>query len=242
MGCINFSTAANLTSLATANLHSFPFIPTMCNGTNTGYDWQLSTEENYQSNNETCHRGNFQSIRNRLDYDYHSVYSPNRQNFQDAIVQYILDSFDSGSSTKYNHKSTAEGPSIVFTAGAMGVGKTYTINSLRERGELALESHVSVDIDYIRQLLPEFHGYLEYAPERAGELTHKEASLVAEILTEAALERGHDVLVDGSLKNATWHEIYFKTLRLMFPGIKIGIIHVTAPEASIIQRAKVRNS
>lgn len=53
--------------------------------------------------------------------------------------------------------------------------------------------------------MPEFEVYIERNPEKAGELTRKEAGMMAEILTIFALEQGMNVLVDGSLKDAQWY-------------------------------------
>jgi Zeta toxin len=86
-----------------------------------------------------------------------------------------------------------------------GAGKTHTINKLNESGQFPLESFIRVDPDEIRRRLPEFQIYLEKNPEKAGELTRKEAGMMAEILTSFALEQGLNVLVDGSLKDAAWY-------------------------------------
>jgi hypothetical protein len=64
--------------------------------------------------------------------------------------------------------------------------------------------------------------------------------MMAEILSMAALERGQNVLKDGSLRDAQWYENYFSELRLSFPGVRLGIIHVTAPIEIIHERVKER--
>ena len=66
-----------------------------------------------------------------------------------------------------------------------------------------------------------------------------EAGMVSEILTLAALEKGKNVLVDGSLRDSDWYQGYFASLRNDYPLLKIGIIHVTAPREAIIERAEV---
>lgn len=63
---------------------------------------------------------------------------------------------------------------------------------------------------------------------------------MAEIVTNYALERGMNVLVDGSLKDASWYENYFRSLRQKYPKLKIGIIHVTAPTDAILERVHER--
>jgi predicted kinase len=205
------------------------------------YNCDISTEDNYRSDNhESC--GRYKTIRQRLDYTYHAHYSCSRQLLQDTIIESML------TSTKVEDKDTGEEcsipaePWIVFTAGVMGAGKTHTIRQLHANGQFPLESFVTVDPDEIRRLLPEFHVYVETCPERAGELTRKEAGMIAEILTEAALERGQNVLVDGSLRDNAWYQNYFTTLRHAFPTLKLGIIHVTAPVDAILGRVEVRSA
>ena len=64
--------------------------------------------------------------------------------------------------------------------------------------------------------------------------------MMAEILAEASLERGQNVLKDGSLRDAEWYKNYFSELRLAYPGIRLGIMHVTAPMDVILQRVQER--
>ena len=88
-----------------------------------GYDWNQSTMENYKSSHnqedDDDFVGEFQSIRrNNLDYNYHEHYIPQRQLFQDSIIQHFLSKpkiVDSDGQTC--HSPTQ--PWIVFTAGAM---------------------------------------------------------------------------------------------------------------------------
>ena len=40
--------------------------------------------------------------------------------------------------------------------------------------------------------------------------------------------------------HAGWYQDYFSMLRRSYPNIKIGIIHVTAPEETILDRAMQR--
>ena len=88
--------------------------------------------------------------------------------------------------------------------------------------------------------MPEFQVYAQKNPDIAGKLTRKEAGMVAEILTKAALERGQNVLVDGSLRDVIWYQAYFAELRQTFPKLRLGIIHVTAPTEAIFKRVQVR--
>ena len=131
-------------------------------------------------------------------------------------------------------------PWIVFTAGAMGAGKSHTMNALVEKGRFPLKAFVRVDPDDIRHLLPEYHMYIDENPELAGKLTNKEAGFISEILTLAALQAGKNVLLDGSLRDAEWYQTYFARLREEFPSVRQAILHVTAPRQAVFQRAAER--
>lgn len=209
------------------------------------YDWDRSTEENYRASdndeNEEGFYGPFRSIRQRLlDHRYHSPYSKTRQAVQDAVLLSLL------STTTVYDRDTGRVCSIptnnwiVFTAGCYGAGKTHTIRKLHESGEFPLDGFVQVDPDEIRRRLPEFHVYIQRNPERAGELTRKEAGMMAELLTNHALEQGQNVLVDGSLRDAEWYEEHFADLRKAYPKLRIGIFHVTAPPEAVFERVQQR--
>lgn len=204
------------------------------------YEWSKSTEDNYRSNNNSDSCGRFKTIRDKIDYAYHAKYTCARQLVQDIIIssmlnETVIDDQETGRSC-----NAPTEPWVIFTAGVMGAGKTHTIRRLDEQGIFPLKSFVSVDPDEMRRHLPEFALYVDKSPETAGELTRKEAGMMSEILTEAALERGQNVLVDGSLRDAAWYQNYFAVLRRSFPNIRIGIIHVTAPTEAIFQRARDR--
>ena len=171
------------------------------------YVWDQSTEQNYNVQDLEFH-GKYTSLRSKLDYNYHSNYSKSRQLLQDSIIDSILNAtfiLDQQGQVC----GTPSQPWIVFTAGAMGAGKTHSLRQLASRGRFPLHSFVTVDPDDIRHHLPEFSHYLKTNPERAGEWTRKEAGFVAELLTQVALEQGKNVLVDGSLRDASWYRRYF---------------------------------
>mmetsp|Transcript_26396 Transcript_26396/g.29634 ORF Transcript_26396/g.29634 Transcript_26396/m.29634 type:complete len:165 (-) Transcript_26396:340-834(-) len=140
-----------------------------------------------------------------------------------------------------NIGTVAIDPWIVFTAGAMGAGKSYTIRILVERGRFPLPAFVIVDPDEIRRVLPEYQLYITENPNMAGELTRKEAGYIAETLTLAALQGGKNVLQDGSLRDHVWYQIYFQMLREEFPQVRQSIIHVTAPREAVLDRAAVKS-
>ena len=108
---------------------------------------------------------------------------------QDAIIEDRLDSI-ALIDVNGDVCTTPTEPFIVFTAGAMGAGKGHVISDLVNDGRFPLLAFVTVDPDEIRRKFPEFILYAEQVPERAGELTQKEAGFVAELMTLAALQAG----------------------------------------------------
>lgn len=197
-----------------------------------------STEENHQSNDRNFY-GPYAHIRETLDYSFHKNYTRERQHFQDSVIREFIDSAIV-TSPSGEVGTTPKSPWIVFTAGSMGAGKGYTIRKLVENGCFPLTAFVRVDPDAIRRYLPEFSLYLKQAPERAGDLTNKEAGYVAEILTLAGLEAGKNVMVDGSLRQSEWYKRYFARLRDDFPNLRLAILHVTAQPETIFARAEKR--
>lgn len=197
-----------------------------------------SSEDNHKADHKMFY-GKYAHIRKTLDYNYHKNYTFERQRFQDAIVsEYVNNAILSDNNGELC--TTPTEPWIVFTAGAMGAGKSYTMRRLVEKGRFPLIAFVSVDPDDIRRHLPEFHLYVDQSPELAGELTRKESGYIAEILTLASLREGKNVLVDGSLRDWSWYKSYFERLRNEFPALRIAILHITAPRDAVFQRAADR--
>lgn len=236
----------------------------------TEYCWGKSTEANHrlllaESNNDSTHiayKSPFAQIRRKLDHSFHAEYCPERQRFQDSVIQSMLQqkqlmlqhgrcqmsasccytSVDGRKvrSLEVNSPNSKRAHWIVFSAGAMGAGKTWTVKLLHDKGRFPLDKFLMVDPDVIRHCLPEFETYVKLCPDKAGELTRMESGMMAEILVKAALDQGRNVLVDGSLRNASWYLSYFEQLRQDHEGIRIAILHVTAPRNVILTRALVR--
>jgi predicted kinase len=185
--------------------------------------------------------GEFVEVRQSLDYAFHHNYIPERQLFQDQIIGHKL---DDPVITDLHGMTCArpENPWLVFTAGAYGAGKSYTIHTLVEKERFPLSAFVKVDPDEIRRMLPEFEVYVNQESTRdvAGELTRKEAGFICEILAAEALKEGKNVLVDGSLRDCEWYKQYFSMLRNDYPFLRIAILHITAPWEAVLERAAKR--
>jgi len=199
----------------------------------------LSTEDLHRTNIETGFSGSYASIREGLDYDYHANYQLERQELQDTVIDTLISSSHIVDINGF-HCTTPTQPWLVFTAGPMGAGKSWVIRRLMERGVFPLMAFVGVDPDVIRRYLPEWDEYVKEDPSVAGEMTRKESGYIVEILTEAALRSGKNVLVDGSLRDVEWYSGYFERLRLDYPNLRIAILSVEAGEKVVLERARKR--
>ena len=203
------------------------------------YNFDQSTQENYEVDDDIFY-GEFQEIRAGLDRSYHGNYSRERQELHDKIVHKMLDGVTVTDNQNGSSCKTPTEPWIVFTAGVMGAGKSHTMKELSTKGLFPLEAYVVVDPDEIRSHFPEYHLYAQSNPERAGELTNREAGYVTEIVTAAALRCGHNVLVDGSLRDYEWYKQFFVGLRKDYVALRIAILHITAPREVVFERAEKR--
>mmetsp|Transcript_68329 Transcript_68329/g.192688 ORF Transcript_68329/g.192688 Transcript_68329/m.192688 type:complete len:506 (-) Transcript_68329:228-1745(-) len=174
----------------------------------------------------------YKDARGKLDYGYHPDMFPARQMLQDAIV----------SRCEVSRESTLPGeqPWIVFTAGAMGVGKSYVMLTLDSDGLFPMENFALVDPDKLKNELPEMKGYLERDPATAATKVHRESTMISEVLFEHCLSAKQNLLVDGSLRDVGWYTKLFQRIRREFPVYRIGIVHITASRETIINRAEAR--
>mmetsp|Transcript_33588 Transcript_33588/g.56952 ORF Transcript_33588/g.56952 Transcript_33588/m.56952 type:complete len:297 (-) Transcript_33588:276-1166(-) len=206
----------------------------------TEYDCSKSTHEIYAVNS-TRFAGPFSSSREKLDYSYHSNYEDDRRRLQDRIILNILKE-QGRSSRKYTKQLSLCNASrwIVFTAGAMGSGKGYTMKWLARKNLFPLSSFIWVDPDEIREKLPEWNGYIEACPLRAARLTNRETGMISEILVQEALRRNHNVLIDGTMRDYQWYTESFLKLRKHFPEYRIAIVYIKASLDKIKDRVKRR--
>uniref|UniRef100_A0A7S3Q1U4 Zeta toxin domain-containing protein n=1 Tax=Chaetoceros debilis TaxID=122233 RepID=A0A7S3Q1U4_9STRA len=198
-----------------------------------------STEENHQSSSQNTFYGPYAHLRKTLDYNYHKNYKRERQLLQDAIINSTLRDVNIVDKNGMECTTPTE-PFLVFTAGAMGAGKSYALRKIYDKGRFPLSAFVIVDPDEIRQLFPEYGLYVDQNPLKAGEMTRKEAGYIVEILTLAALQAGKNVLVDGSLRDSDWYTQYIESLRKQYSMLKIMILHIVAPREAIFARAEAR--
>ena len=195
------------------------------------YDYSQSTKDNYQGTQSN--RGPFAAIRDSLDERYHGRYRPSRQLAQDKLVERVLGSC---SCLPQVH------PWIVFTAGAMGAGKSRTVEWMSERGIFPLDNLVHIDPDRFRTSFPEWAAYVARDRCTAGALTHEESGYLVEIAQEAALRAGKHVWVDGSLRDGGWYARVMRAIKARHPRYRIAVLHVQAEEAVILERVRRRGA
>eukprot|EP00467_Chlorarachnion_reptans_P019800 CAMPEP_0114500416 /NCGR_PEP_ID=MMETSP0109-20121206/7950_1 /TAXON_ID=29199 /ORGANISM="Chlorarachnion reptans, Strain CCCM449" /LENGTH=347 /DNA_ID=CAMNT_0001678071 /DNA_START=260 /DNA_END=1303 /DNA_ORIENTATION=- len=216
----------------------------ICKSEDSAYDYTKPTHQVYSAtgSNETAATGPFAKSRDQLDYSYHAVYQRRRRLLQDQIVLKILK--DQGCASERIRNANPEllgSPRwLIFTAGAMGSGKGYTMRWLESNGYFPLNAFVYVDPDEIRTQLPEWTGYVEANAAKAARLTNRESGLITEILVQEALKRSHNVVIDGTLRDYEWYKIAISKFRKHYPDHKIAIVHVTAPLHIIRNRVRQR--
>ena len=115
-------------------------------------------------------------------YYYAGNYSKSRQEFQDKIVEKLLDGTTIHDQTNGRVCKTPTEPWIVFTAGVMGAGKSHTMKQVAGNALFPLHSYIVIDPDETRSHFPEYHLYAQQNPERAGELTHKKRGTLQKLL------------------------------------------------------------
>jgi len=174
----------------------------------------------------------FATIRAALDYCYHQRTTPARQQLQGQLIQRLLH-------TKQRRR-TKQRPWLVFTAGAMGAGKSHAIRTMAESGDFPLGRFTALDPDAVKGMLPEAPGYAAAGRVTAATMLHRESGLIVEIAQEAALRAGGDLLIDGSLRDAAWHAAVIADIRRRFPLYRLAIVHVVCAPEIVQQRCARR--
>lgn len=192
------------------------------------YDYQRSTNDNYSVDGLNFY-GDFAEIRAHLDYSYHVNYTQERQKWQDHAIRSVI------TRTK-PHQS----PWLVYTCGPMGVGKGYTLAWMSENGFFPLENIVHVDPDAFKMMMPEWSTYVHHDRDSAGTMCHRESAFMMEIAQGAAMLRGQNIWIDGSLRDAEHYSKQFMAMREQFPLYQISIFYVYASESTIFSRIAER--
>jgi len=189
------------------------------------YDYTKSTAENYCGAADEKPVGLFAEIRKLRDHTYHNTYTEQRQLWQDSLVKIVV--------TK---TSIQLRPWLIFTAGSPGAGKGHVMRWMSKNEVLPLEEVVHIDPDYVKQLMPEWKGYVELDGSSAGSMCHKESGYVQEICLEVALRHKQNTWVDGSLADGDFYAKLFADVRNRFPEYRIAVFYVHASPERIRSR------
>jgi len=192
------------------------------------YDYTQTTQQNYTQDTPSW-IGPYKNVRETLDHSYHGYYTPERQRIQDDIMQDVI-----------NGGIPKDQPWIVFTAGAMGAGKGYTIRWMSQSGYFPLPDLVQIDPDHFKMAFPEWPGCVRDCRMTAGAMTRRESGYLVEIAQHIALNSHKNVWVDGSLRDYDWYSKVFDMLREKWPMYRIAILYVYADKEVVMARAKMR--
>lgn len=193
------------------------------------YNWEVCTQENYAAS-ESSNVGPLAAARELVDAGYHGHYVVERQQLQDKLVLDLLP----------NRSGPRKAPLLLFTAGAMGVGKSFVIKWMAQQGLLPLEEFALIDPDRIAQQLPEYPGYAARASASASVMTRLEAGLLTELGLVWALQQRRNILVDSSLRHGSWYASLLKKLRGEVPEVRVVLVYVHTSEEIIYRRAQER--
>lgn len=185
--------------------------------------------------------GKYKELRMRLDYNYHENYSEERQLFQDQIIDsYLIELYFEGIISKNR-------PHFIYSAGAMGAGKSHTLRYLRGSqvdpemaGIIKEPNYLMIDPDRFREMIPEYQDMKMIDPLNAPTFFHKECSILAEITLQLGLNRGYNIICDGSMVNYQWYIDEINRIRREHTMYLITIIYVDADWDKIVERVESR--
>tara|TARA_B110000208_G_scaffold190717_1_gene255362 strand:- start:282 stop:1262 length:981 start_codon:yes stop_codon:yes gene_type:complete len=201
--------------------------------------------------------GAYPAIRATLDYGWHRNPTAARQVLQDCIIHGILSHARTPPLSMTTSRAAAGAantrirPWLIFTAGAMGVGKSHFLRWLRREGVVPTDLCVHTDLDAVRRRLPEWPALVASdtanGTRLAGASTQRESGLMVEIAQAAALEQGLPLIIDGSLRDVDWWRTFITKLKASQAATlppqkrhRIAIWHVVASEEVVVRRAAAR--
>lgn len=194
------------------------------------YNWDICTQQNYAASEAVIIPGKLEGARKLVDSSYHGYYTPERQRFQDDLVTDLVE----------NNGRSQQAPVLLFTAGAMGVGKTFVLHWLRDKGILPVSDFVKINPDKLAKQLPEWVGYDAYDHSSAAVMTRLEAGYLSELTLLYALQQRRNILVDSSLRHGKWYSRVLQKIREKLPDVSVVLMYIHACEETVFQRAVER--
>lgn len=139
-----------------------------------------------------------------------------------------------------NQPPQLDQPSIIFTAGAMGAGKTFFLDVLKSSGILDPNDFVWNDPDEIKPMLPEYEPFFKIDAKAAATAVHLESGHIQEILFEHAMRNNHNAVVDSSLRDKNYWFNEFSRIRRLYPQNRIVILFVESTLEKLKERVRQR--
>lgn len=134
-------------------------------------------------------------------------------------------------------------PVLLFTAGAMGAGKSHYLSTLPFRFILIDPDEIAATIPNFEDIGTEFQrGSESDLTLERGTLLRHEARLITEIMLQVAMLRNLDIVLDGSLRSYQWYLEEIPELRRRFAQYRVELVHIHAPLPEVLKRAAKRET
>lgn len=173
--------------------------------------------------------GDFDDIRQSVDYTFHVNYTAERAKWQDELVKNVA----------LRHHP-APWPWLVLTCGAYGAGKGYVLRWLSRTGVFPLDYVVKIDPDHFKEAMPEWQGYIKHAGKQAGGMCHRESGFIQELCQVVSLRGRQNTWIDGSLRDHKWWKGWIEAARRNYPLYRIAIFYVSCSQEQVLERAEAR--
>ena len=156
-----------------------------------------------------------------MDMEYHAQYDPERSKMHASIVD-----------TYFTNKTKTIKKKIIIVCGCYGSGKNYMVNLL-QKDLLNANEYVHVDLDEVRQQIPEYLSYVKENPWTAIYKTNRESGYIVELIQKHAL-------FNGSLKDSKWHYLYLNWIKETFPAYNAIVFYIKTTWEKILERNLLR--
>lgn len=136
--------------------------------------------------------------------------------------------------------ASSDTPTLVFTGGGYGAGKTSTLHWLAEKGKAPGGITVSAlqGVDYCKQLLPEFNRVKMVSDGRASEICQEEARLISDLLFCQLVSDRRTFGWDSSMSNK--EKTLKKIAHARKAGYRLALMAVLTQTETAVRRAMER--
>ncbi len=150
------------------------------------------------------------------------AFTPERLRLHDAIVR-----------KHFQGSIPVEDPQVMVMGGGPASGKSAMLR------QVPVKNHVSIDVDEIRKLLPEFREGIRSGNKAISSMTHEESSLIGKRIAREAIERKFNVLVDGT-GDGTFEALARKVKGFRSAGHRVVANYVSVDTEVAVARSLAR--